>query len=268
MKKEVPYTIKLKVPYDRDIIEGLLFSRFEKIVRNGYIFPMHDFYIYGAILIRLGILDELPSDYRNFIIQDGKIRPEVLFQKIALAIEKEEKISEEEQNFYFSKKTEEALRRKEIIKIEIRRTGVNPTKVNIHNSLYYRELINIIREFSDFTLMDWYIPIVLTFEKFVHIYVKHVEETKFNDGQFKRRSFFDYKHTEILTLLKRIISAEEKDIQEHFFQNRISNETENQKLSKDYHRGFKHYPPITFGGDIFRLSISKYGFIETFYQIK
>ena len=268
MKKAVPNTIKIEVPYDRDILEGLFFYRFEKIVKNGYIFPMHDFYLYSAILIRLELLDTLPADYKDFIIQDGKVRPDVFFQKIALAIEHGEEISKEEQEFYFYKKTEEALRRKEIVKTEIRRTGINPVKENINNSFYYRELLNIIREFSDFTLMDWYIPIVLTFEKFVHIYVKHVEETKFNDGQFKRRSFFDYKHTEIFTLIKRIISQEEKEIQEHFFQNHIDNEAGHKELAKDYHRGFKQFPPIHFGGDIFRLTINKHGFVESFYQIK
>lgn len=268
MKKEVPYTTKIKVPYDRDILEGLFFFRFKRIMEEGYTFAMHDFYLYSAILIRLELLENLPPNIQALIIQEGKIKPEILYQKIALAIEKGEKITEEERNFYFETKYEDAKRRKEIVKKEIRRTGINPAKIDTKNSIYLRELLGIIKEFSDLTLMDWFIPIVLTFEKFVHIYVKHVEETKMADGQFKKRSFFDYKHSEILTLIKRIISQEEKDIQEHLLKNSIGMEINQKDMIKDYHRGFGKYSPIKFGGDLFRLSISKYGFIETFYQIK
>lgn len=268
MKKEVAYTTKIKVPYDRDIIEGLFFWRFKKIMEEGYTFAMHDFYLYSAILIRFDLLEKLPRDIREYIIQEGKIKPEILFQKIALALEKGEKLTDKDQEFYFKTKFKEAKRRKEIVRKEIRRTGINPAKININNSIYLRELLNIIREFSDLTLMDWFTPIVLTFEKFVHIYVKHVEETKMSEGQFKKRSFFDYKHTEILTLIKRIIGQEEKDIQEHFLRNRIYDEFTPKEKVKDYHRGFGKYPPIQFDGDSFRLTINKYGFIESFYQIK
>lgn len=268
MKKDVPYTIKIEVPYDRDILEGLFFWRFKKIMEEGYTFAMHDFYLYSAILIRLDLLEKLPQDIQEYIVQDGKIKPEILFQKIALAIEKGEEITDEERDIYFKTKYKEAKRRKEIVKKEIGRTGINPAKVNINNSLYLRELLNITREFSDLTLMDWFTPIVLTFEKFVHIYVKHVEETKISDGLFKKRSFFDYKHTEILTLIKRIISQEEKDIQEHFLKNNFGDKMNLKEMVKDYHRGFGKYSPINFGGDLFRLSINKHGFIETFYQIK
>jgi len=205
MKKEVPYTMNIQVPYDRDILEEVFFWRFEKIVKEGYNFAMHDFYLYSAILIRLDLLDKLPQNIQDYILKDGEIKPEILYQKIALAVEKGENITKEELDFYFKTKYEEAKRRKETVKKEIRRTGINPSKININNSHYFRELVKIIKEFSDLTLMDWYTPIVLTFERFVHIYIKHVEETKMNAGQFKKRSFFDYKHTQILTLIKRII---------------------------------------------------------------
>jgi hypothetical protein len=268
MKKEVPYAIKVEIPYDSDILEDLFLQRFDNIIKNGYTFAMHDYYLFCAILIRLNPLEKLPQIIKDSIIQNGKVKPEILFQKIALAIEKFEKIEKDELDFYFKTKYEEAKRRKDIVKKEIQRTGKNPLKVNINNSVYFRELLNIIKEFSDLTLMDWFVPVVLTFEKYVHIYVKHVEETKISDGQFKNRSFFDYKHTEILTLIKRIISMEEKDIKEHFYKNHIGHETNQKGMIKDYHRGFGKYPPISIGQDIFRLTISKYGFIESFYQIK
>lgn len=268
MKKDVPNLSKINVPNDSDALEGLLLLRFDRIIEEGFIFPCHDFDLYCAILLRKLSLENLPKVYKDYIIQDGTIRQEVQFQMINLAIEKREIVNDEEIEFYFKLNHAMALDRKKIVKDEIGRTGVNSLKVNLTNSSYYRELLQIIKGFTDLTLIDWYIPIVLTFKKFVHIYIKHVEETKFNEGQFKHRSYFDYKHSEILTLLKNILHREEQDIKEHFMKVSFGFNFGDKALVKDYHRGFGKFPPIMLGDDKFRLTINKYGFIESFYQTK
>ena len=55
---------------------------------------------------------------------------------------------------------------------------------------------------------------------------------------------------------------------EHFLNVSFGFELNDASLIKDYHRGFGKFPPILLDNDKFRLTINKYGFIESFYQIK
>jgi hypothetical protein len=125
----------------------------------------------------------------------------------------------------------------------------------------------MIKNFNDITLLDWFIPIVLDFKKFAHIYVKHVEETKFGEGQFKVRSFFDYKHTEILSLIKKVLSQEKEAIRDHFLLVSVGHNLNNKSNIKDYHRGFGKYPPIILGEDKFRLTIDKMDLFNHFIKL-
>lgn len=268
MKKDVPFVVKIKVQRDPESLEGFFLFRFNKMIEDGHNFPLHDFNLYCAILLRKVGLENLPESFKNYIVQHNEIRPEIQFHKTLLALELEENIPDNEMSIHLKARLKRAIDRMRIVKTEIKRVGINPNKLTLDNSKDYRELLNVIQEFDDITLMDWFIPIVLKFERFVYIYVKHVEETKFAAGQFKARSFFDYKHTEILTLIKKILKQEEESIQEHFLDVAIGNTLKDNSKIKDYHRGFKKFSPIILGGDKFSLSIDKHGFIQKFYQIK
>lgn len=187
---------------------------------------------------------------------------------ICLGVEQNETVKGEDEDFYYKMKLQRALERKRIVKEEIGRVVNKPESITLKNSGYYRELLNIVTQFNDLTLIDWFVPIKLTFEKFVHIYVKHVEETKFGDKQLMKRSFFDYKHTEILSLLKAILKQEEEHIKEHFIYIPIGRTLNDKTKDKDYHRGFGKFPKLIFDENEFRLTINKNGFIQTFYQNK
>ena len=130
-------------------------------------------------------------------------------------------------------------KRKEIIKKEISRTNINGkilNQINYKNSEYYRELLNLTNQFVDITILDYFIPIVLTYERLVHIFIKHVEETKFGDGKFKNRTFFDYRSSEIWTLIKTIIKIDEENIKEHFIENAVNRDLGKSDLMVDYRR--------------------------------
>lgn len=265
MKKDIPGVIKIEVPIDPEITEDLLLSHYNDIISNNYVFAFHDFYIYAAILLRRYPLNDISDSIKELILQDGEIKPEIRSNMVLLSLEKKEKLSPEDEEFYWQQKFIIAKERKRIVRKEIERTGFKKEAIN--SSIYFRELIKIIKNFTDFTLIDGFIPIILTFEKFVHIYIKHVEETKFGEGQFKRRTFFTYKHNDILLLLRKLLEQEEEDIRGHFLNNSIGFKLNDMTMVKAYHRGFKNFPPIRLEKDEFRLSISKLGFIESFYQV-
>lgn len=119
--------------------------------------------------------------------------------------------------------------------------------------------------FTDITILDWFIPIILKYKTLIHIFVKHVEETKFGKGQFKKRTFFSYSHDEIWILLKTLINQESENIKDHFLENCASWHLNKPNEMKPYHRNTRN--PILYDGDRFVLSIDKNGFITKFHQI-
>lgn len=267
-KIDIPNLMRVEVPYDPSILEDLLLFRYNLIVKEGYGFSYRDFDLFSAIMLRRRGIDNAPKAVQKYAVVDGQIIDRVRFEMISLGVEQNEAIRKEDEEFYFRMRRERALERKRIVKKEIRRVVNKSESITLANSDYYRELLNIVTKFNDVTLIDWFVPIKLTFEKLVHIYVKHVEETKFGDGQFKRRSFFDYRHTEILSLLKAVLAQEEDDIKEHFLFVAIGHSNKNAGMIKDYHRGWGKFEKIIFDKRDFCLTIDKDGFIQKFHQNK
>ena len=133
MKKEIPFITKIDIPYDPKSLEGVLLYRFNNIIEEGFTFSINDFNLFCAILIRKKSLENLLEQFKNYIIQDNLIRPEIQFQKIALAMEAEEYVKEQDLKFYYESRLKIAIERKHIIKKEIQRTGINANKINLEN---------------------------------------------------------------------------------------------------------------------------------------
>lgn len=275
MKKEVPNLIRVDFPYNPDILEDMMLLRFQRIIAEGYMFSIPDFNLFCAILLRQQGIERAPPFVKKYALKDGVITDAIRFEMITLGLEQGEEIDEDFKEKYLAMRYERALKRKAIVRKEIGRVIRNAHTLTLKNSEYYRRLLEIVTQVNEsLTLIDWFIPIVLTFERYVHFYVKHVEETKFGDGEFKNRSFFDYKHTEILTLLKAVLRQEEDEIKEHFIYVSVGREDKNKgdpffkKYVKAYNRGFRSNPKLIFDNREFCLSIDINGVIQMFYQKK
>lgn len=107
--------------------------RFNNIIEEGYTFSVNDFNLFCAILIRKKSLENLPEQFKNYIIQDNIIRPEIQFQKIALVIEAEEYVKEQDLKFQYESRLKMVIERKNTIRKEIQRTGINAKKINLEN---------------------------------------------------------------------------------------------------------------------------------------
>lgn len=263
MKKTVPNLIRIETSYESVAAERILLWRYNQIIEEEYSFPLHDFYTYCALIIRHFGKEKLPKEWVN----TDEIKSKIRFEFINLQLLNDEEVSKEEFQFHLTERRIKVFERKKIIKKEIARTNINGKILNSighSNSEFYRTLLRLTNEFTDITLMDWFIPIVLTYERLIHIFIKHVEETKFGDGQFKQRSFFEYQSDEIWTLLKTIIKFAKQDIQDHFLENSVHHQLKRKELMKDYRRSYKN--PIIFNQDEFILQINKSGFIQQFYQ--
>jgi hypothetical protein len=272
-KRDIPNLIRVNFPYNPETAENILLMRFSQNLKDGYILSADDSDLFCAIMIRQNGIEGMPQGLEAYCMENGQINDNVRFQMITLGLEKGELIDEDFKERYMTMRLQRAYKRKAIVKKEIGRVIRNADKLTLKNSDYYRELLTIITQMNDsLTLIDWFMPIQLTFERYVHIYVKHVEETKFGDGQFKNRSFFDYNHKEILTLIKSVLRSIEDDIKEHFLQAAIALKQPDEPLFsawlKDFHRGWGKHPDLIYDNRKFRLSIDKYGIIQMFFQEK
>ncbi|MFY8181251.1 MAG: hypothetical protein ACOVLG_05700 [Flavobacterium sp.] len=268
MKKDVPNLIRINTEFDSTYDEDLIMFRYGRIIKEGYSFSHNDFFCYCALIIKRNGIESLPEKFKKVIYENSNLKSEIRFELIRYKILEKIQISEEDQIFFYDEKRKMVEERRKIIKKEIARTNINGkllNEINHNNSSYYRELLILTNQFVDITIIDWFIPIVLKFERLIHIFIKHVEETKFAEGQFKNRTFFAYKSDEIWTLIKTIIKIEEKNIKEHFIENAVNRDLGKIELMKDYNRNTNN--PIIFDGDKFVLTIDKNGFIMKFHQL-
>lgn len=267
MKKKIPNIINIKIPYNQEVADKLFLKGIQEDYEKGYPISHFDFDRYCALLIKELGIDKLPQHYQEYCIQNNQLKERIRYEIIRNDINLKNNISQEDDIFFTKYLTEKVKLRKVIVKKEITRVGINSNKITLTNSAYLRTLIKIVREFDDeITIIPWFISIKLSFEKFVHIFVKHVEETKFSDGAFKNRFFFTYEYNQIWTLLKLILTQEKENIKDHFVEVAVGISLNEKSKIKDYHRGFKQFPDIIFNGDSFAMTIDTNGYIVKFHQ--
>jgi hypothetical protein len=262
MKKKVPNIINIEIPHDAEFFEKMHLQTIHNDIEKGYHISKYDFDLYCAIRIKLFGAETLPENFKSYCFKDGLLSSNIRFHKVRLQKQTKEIISAEDENFYWIYLRNKVNERKQIIRDEIKRTGINADKLTLQNSSYLRTLISIVREFDDeLTFIRWFVPIKLSFDKVVHIYVKHVEETKFSEGAFKKRTFFKYELDHIFTLLKVILRNEEETIKDHFLEVAVANSLNDETNKRDYINN-----RIEFNGDTFALAIDRNGYITKFHQ--
>lgn len=268
-KQEIPFTLTLPIEYDPTITEGLLLWQYNQVIKDGYPLSEREFYLLCAILIRREGIEQFPEKFKQKAFDNNQPNEFIRFNIIALTIELGEDISDEDNKFYYNKLLNRALERKSIVRKEVIKTGFQMSKFNLKNNdtSYYRRLLELIKGFDEITLLHCDVPIRLTFERLIHIYVRHLEETRFGVGNKGKRTFFQYQYSLIFGLLKRVITHIEEEIREHFLLVRVGLIEGDLSAVVDFNRGLRGVDPIEFADDKFGLQIRKDGTIMTFFQI-
>ena len=258
--KEIPNIIKIDVAFDREAYEALSFRNFMDIkVKNGYTFRFDEFDEFCAIVIRNLPKDMLPKYIIDYAFEDFekfKLKKPVFLYSLRLKSLKESLTKEEEKildEYYI-----ERIRRKyELIENEVKKTGIKLKEIGEKYLDDFENLRKVCGDFETETLIEWFVPIYWDLERFLHIYVKHVLETKFGDGQFKKRTFFQYQYRDIRILLQQVLKQEEQSIKDHFLKISMN------LITRDYHRfGTK---AILYNNDRYKLHINSNGRILSFH---
>lgn len=262
MKKNIPNILPLSINYDIEGFMNLHVITVQRDINNGYFVSNEDLELVSAIGQIYNWYDKVDLVLHNFSINSEICPKKVRFHKLNLLRAINQIMVPKE--ILELKKIEMSMKikRKEIINYEISRT--NQTKQEkAFASKFLNNLLNNISEFpEEITLMRTYIPITLTFNKLVHICIKHFEETKFGNGNHRKRTYFNYYLKDLTLLLKTIIKSMEINIISHFREVYL---IKNQ-IIEGKERSFTNNS-ISFNGNIFQLVISTNGNIDRFHQI-
>lgn len=113
-------------------------------------------------------MENLHPKIVNYILENGEIKREIKYELLRLKTLDNQELNEAEKLFFNNERRLLVDKRKEIIKKQIGRTNINGkilNQISHKNSDYYRELLNLTNQFVDITILDYFIPIVLTYEK-------------------------------------------------------------------------------------------------------
>lgn len=192
------------------------------------------------------------DDFNDFFKNaDQHVLDEVRITELEIKLQ-ELKITEEEMQEFAKLFVAKRFKKKDIIDSEIQKSQekINEVAKNYHSEL--TELKKACYKFDEEIITLGKIPVYLGFERFVHIYARHVSETQIGD-RFKGKTVFQYKYEDILRILKLVVEQERDEIQKNL------QETPPKSFLRMGSRA------IYFDGNYYRLEIEPDGNIKDFH---
>lgn len=217
--KEIPNQRKIPMPK----IDGwrelniLRFGHLNSIYKSGRLFTPYQEIEYWGLRNHLAHA----VDAADFI--DAKTRSADFQKKIRL-VELDCKfheltINHDELDELAKLTVDKIIYKTEIINREIQKSDENIRNVGSNFKGELEELRKCCYPFEEDVIAYGDKSIFLTFERFVHIYARHVSETQIGEVFSGEKTVFQYKFEDIKYLLKMVVVGINDEIQEHFKMN-------------------------------------------------
>lgn len=251
--RRLPDPIEIKVDFsDTDEEEMFLWLNNSRL-KNGYKLIPKEINRHNGIILRKYEDKIPPEDLEHFKnTETGEIKDEIRFEYLKskflkdLLSEDEKKEFDEMTNFFVKERIE-------ILKKELLRSTERFKEIGIN----YKEGLSLIMylttKFEDEQLNTGKFPVWWDYERFIHIYMRHVKETQIGD-RFESKTVFQYKLKDIKRVVKAVIESIENDVQEHFADNP---EQEFRRIGE---------MSIYFNGDYYALQIAPNGRLMRFHK--
>lgn len=141
-----------------------------------------------------------------------------------------------------------------ILQDEIKKSSIGKGKERIEKIKPQIEQITpFFIEFSEKRLTHGKSPIWLNYERFLHIFLRHVDETNLG-GNFEDKTKFQYLIDDIFRLIEIVLDSIEDDIQKHFIERPDTNFKRHGEMA------------IYYNGDYYVVDINPDGLLMTFYK--
>ena len=217
--KEIQNQITIKSPK----IDGwhelnrLRFGFLNSIYKSERPFTPNQEIEYWGLRTHLGVGTDL-DDFSNIKNKDAEFLKKVRLVELDCKFH-ELSIKEEEIQEFAKLKVDNLFYKKDVIDKEIQKSGENIIAVTEKFNSQIEELRKCCYTFEENIIGFGKTPIYLTFERFVHIYARHVAETQIGEKFSGEKTVFQYKFDDIKYLIKMVVENVSDDIQKHFEQN-------------------------------------------------
>lgn len=213
--RRLPDPIKIQVDFsDTDEEEMFLWLNNSRL-ENGYKLIPSDINRHNGIILRKyeGIIS--PSDLENFKDPEtGEIKDKIRFEYLKSKFLKD--LINDEEVKELREKTGSLLKQRiEILKKELTKSSEKFKEIGINYQEGLALIMHLTTRFEDEQLNAAKFPIWWDYERFIHIYMRHVKETQIGD-RFEKKTVFQYKLKDIMRLVKRVLEKIESEVQEHF----------------------------------------------------
>ena len=181
----------------------------------------------------------------------GKVKEGIRYHQLNAKFSLEA-ISEEEEEEFNALLFNRAKAKMEILIRELKRSTEKIKNIRKENPEIINYLTRLCVSFEDEVLLPYEIPIWVDFERFLHIYIRHVEEVQVGE-RFSDKTVFQYHFKDILRLIKLVIASVYEEIKAHF----------SAKPTQNFRRMGRR--SVYYDGNYYRVEIEPSGKLITFH---
>lgn len=246
-----PITINSKLT-DIDEEELTLWTNNQRL-ENGYKLIPEEINRHNGIILRKyeeQISEEHLINFKN--IETGEIK-EILKYHYFNSKYFKDLLSEEEKKEFEEVIKAEADYKMKILRKELQKSQEKWKEIGIDYKQSLAWLMNFSSSFRPVRLTHGKTPIWWDYESLLHIYMRHVSETKIGE-RFESKTVFQYKFKDIKRVIETVLKDTEDEIIEHFENN----------PDKDFKKVGTQ--SVYFNGDYYAIHISTNGRLRTFYK--
>lgn len=246
-----PITIKSKLS-DIDEEELTLWTNNQRL-ESGYKLIPEEINRHNGIILRK-YEEQMPEEHLiNFKnVETGEIKEILKYHYLSSKYFKD-LLSEDEKKEFEEVIKAEAEYKMEILRKELQKSQEKWKEIGIDYKQALAWLIHFSSSFRPIRLTHGKIPVWWDYESLLHIYMRHVSETKIGE-RFESKTVFQYKFKDIKRVIETVLKDTEDEIIEH--------------LENNPDREFKKVgtQSVYFNGDYYAFHISTNGRLRTFYK--
>lgn len=214
-EKDIPNTIEVKFDSGGMDLDQFKLSFYNSRLRSKHkLIPEEEFEYFGLQLFYDP--DKFNDELKKKITDEatGKVKEPIRYYQLKAKFFKSDLTEEEDKEF------KEIMSRRSQVKIdllaeELKRSTEKLKDLAVKHIDTLRTLSYICAQFEDELLLPYEIPIWWDFERFIHIYIRHVKETKLGE-RFAEKTIFQYKLRDIRRIIDAVISSVYEEIKTHF----------------------------------------------------
>lgn len=221
-EKDIPNTIEVKFDASGMDLERFNLGFYNSRLKSGYkLIPEEEYEYFGLQMFYNN--EFITDEFKGKIIDEttGQIKKQIRYYHLKAKFLKTE-LTVEEQTEFSEIISERSKLKIAILTEELNRSTEKLKDIAVQHQDAFKTLIYICSQFEDEVLLPFEIPIWWDFERFLHIYIRHVKETKLGE-RFTEKTIFQYKFKDVRRIVKAVIESVYKEIIEEFKQQPTKN---------------------------------------------